>query len=85
MTKKTVKTISISEFKATCLAVLEQVRRTGASIVVTRRSEPIAEVIPPSLANAGESWLGAMNGSATIAGDLVEPIGDQNDWDALRL
>lgn len=85
MTKKTVKTISISEFKATCLAVLEQVRRTGASMVVTRRGEPIAEVIPPSLANAGESWLGAMNGSATIAGDLVEPIGDQNDWDALRL
>ena len=59
-------------------------RRTGASIIVTRRGEPIAEVIPPSLANVGESWLGAMRGTATIAGELVSPAGDVNEWDALR-
>ncbi|MGH9042311.1 MAG: type II toxin-antitoxin system prevent-host-death family antitoxin, partial [Acidimicrobiia bacterium] len=29
--------IPISKFKATCLAVLEEVRRTGRPVVVTRR------------------------------------------------
>ena len=84
MKKAPVRTISISEFKATCLAVLEQVRRTGIPIIVTRRGKPIAEVIPPSPANSDESWLGAMRGTATIAGDLVSPAGDADEWEALR-
>ena len=84
MPKKTAKSIPISEFKATCLAVLEQVRRTGTPIIVTRRGEPIAEVIPPSLASAGESWLGAMHGTAKIVGDLVAPAGADDEWEVLR-
>lgn len=76
MPKKTVNTLAISEFKATCLAVLERVRRTGTPIIITRRGTPIAEVIPPSIASAGDSWLGAMRGSATIVGDLVPPASD---------
>ncbi len=84
MTKKPVKTIAISEFKATCLAVLEQVRRTGSPIIVTRRGKPIAEVIPPSLASAGDGWLGAMRGTATIAGDLMAPAGNADEWEGLR-
>ena len=84
MVKKPAQTIPISQFKATCLAVLEQVRRTGAPIVVTRRGEPIAEVIPPSLAGAGESWLGAMRDTAAIVGDLVSPAADAEVWDVLR-
>lgn len=74
--------IAISEFKATCLAVLERVRRTGLPIVVTRRGEPIAEVGPPSVAAAPESWLGAMRDTATVNGDLVAPLGTA-DWEAL--
>lgn len=81
---KTPETISISEFKATCLAVIERVRRTGASVIVTRRGEPVAEVIPPSVATAGKSWLGSMRGSATITGDLVEPAAPIADWESTR-
>jgi prevent-host-death family protein len=83
MAKKPTDTIAISEFKATCLAVLERVRRTGAPIIVTRRGEPIAEVIPPSIASAGDGWLGAMRGTAVIVGDLVSPASASADWEAL--
>jgi prevent-host-death family protein len=83
MTTKPTETIAISEFKATCLAVLERVRRTGASIVVTRRGEPVAEINPPSPASTGDAWLGAMRDSAVIAGDLVAPASDAADWEAL--
>ena len=84
MPKKPVNTIAISEFKATCLAVLERVRRTGTPIVVTRRGQPVAEVVPPSLASTGDAWLGSMRGTATIAGDLVAPASAADEWEALR-
>lgn len=38
--------ISISQFKATCLAVLEEVRRTGQTVLVTRFGVPVAEIHP---------------------------------------
>jgi prevent-host-death family protein len=84
MATKPTETISISEFKATCLAVLERVRRTGTPIVVTRRGEPIAEVIPPPIPPATAGWLGAMRKSASITADLVAPAGEPADWDALQ-
>ena len=33
-------TISISEFKATCLKVIDQVKKTGIPIIVTKRGKP---------------------------------------------
>ena len=42
------KEIAISKFKATCLAVLENVRKTGNVIVVTRFGQPVAEIVPSS-------------------------------------
>ena len=83
MTIKRPKSLAISEFKATCLAVLERVRRTGTPVLVTRRGVPIAEIVPPSLASTGPAWLGSMRGTATITGDLVAPATDTDDWDAL--
>lgn len=74
--------IAISEFKATCLAVLERVRRTGTTVLVTRRGVPIAEINPLSVASAGGAWLGSMRGSARIVADIVEPAAAE-DWEAL--
>jgi prevent-host-death family protein len=76
--------ISISKFKTTCVAVLERVRRTGRPVYLTKRGEVIAEVVPPSAAAAGRNWLGSMEGTAKITGDLVAPVADPDDWDALR-
>ena len=40
-------TIAISKFKATCLALLDSVNKTGQPLIVTRRGEPIAQIVPP--------------------------------------
>jgi prevent-host-death family protein len=78
-----VETIAISEFKARCLAVLEKVRRTGRPITVTRRGDPIAEVIPPSPAHREKNWLGSAIGTGEIVGDLVAPVSDASEWEVL--
>ncbi len=77
-------TMPISHFKATCLAVLERVRKTGEPLLVTKRGKPIAQVIPPpSPAPAEESRFGCMRGSLEIVGDIVQPLPEE-DWEALR-
>ena len=74
-----VREIAISQFKATCLAVLEDVRRTRRPVRVTRFGKPVAEVIPPSVA-AKESWLGCMRDSFEIRGDIVGPVRAFERW-----
>lgn len=75
--------IAISEFKARCLAILEKVGKSHRGVLITRRGEPIAEVIPPSAAHLQEHWLGSATGTGSIEGDIVSPLG-AGDWEALR-
>ncbi len=76
--------IAISKFKATCLAVLKRVRRTGQPIRVTRFGEPVAEIVPPSPPARPEGWLGCMRGTAEIEEDIVSPVLEPEEWEALR-
>jgi prevent-host-death family protein len=77
-------TVSISEFKATCLARLERVRRTGQRLLITKHGQPIAEVIPPSPGVRVDRWLGTATGTGRIVGDLVEPVVTPGEWEATR-
>jgi prevent-host-death family protein len=74
--------IAISKFKATCLAVLERVRRTRQPVLVTRFGKPVAEVAPPPR-TPKKGWLGVLAGSGEIHGDIVAPASDEQDWEAL--
>jgi prevent-host-death family protein len=76
--------IAISKFKATCLAVLEQVRRTQKPVRITKFGKPVAEVVPTRAGERSASWLGSMKGTGKIVGDIVAPAVDWQDWDALR-
>ena len=75
--------IQISKFKATCLAVLHRVRKTRNPVLVSRFGEPIAQVLPPPPSPEGE-WLGAMKKHGEIRADLVAPVTDPSEWEALR-
>ena len=76
--------IAISKFKATCLAVLERVRRTRRPIRVTKFGDPVAEVVPPSANPKKKHWLGSMAGTGRIVGDIVSPAVDEKDWESLN-
>ena len=79
-----VEEIAVSNFKATCLSVLERVRVTRKPILVTRFGKPIAQLIPYSVPERRVIWLGALAGSARVVGDIVSPTADERDWAALR-
>lgn len=81
---RTMDTIAISRFKATCLAVLERVRRTGRPVLVTRFGTPVAEITPPPAPDRTGRWVGALEGRARIVGDIVAPVAPAGEWDALR-
>ena len=77
--------IAISEFKAKCLALLEQVRATKNPIRITRFGKPVAEVVPPTTAAVDrEAWLGSMKNTMRITGDIVSPANDEDEWEVLR-
>ena len=75
--------IAVSKFKATCLAALERVRRTGRPLRVTRFGRPLADVVPARPAANQSNWLGAMKGRGRVSGDLIAPVSDADAWDAL--
>lgn len=76
--------MAISQFKATCLAVLERVRKTRTPLLITRHGVPVAQITPPPPADAPTSWLGSLAGTVTITGDIVSPVTNESDWDAAR-
>ncbi len=76
--------VSISEFKAKCLALLEQVRKTKQPLRVVRHGKPVAEIVPPTENVDRMEWIGSMQGSAVILGDIISPATDEDDWEVLR-
>ncbi|MCH9647523.1 MAG: type II toxin-antitoxin system Phd/YefM family antitoxin [Deltaproteobacteria bacterium] len=76
-------TLSVSEFKATCLGVLERVRATGRSLLITKRGQPLAQVLPPPMpeVTAGSAF-GCMQGTCDEIGDILEPL-PEKDWEVL--
>ncbi len=76
--------VAISEFKAKCLSLLQQVSKTKQSIRITRFGKPVADVIPPADIQVDRNaWIGAGKGTAKILGDIISPANDPADWEAL--
>jgi len=75
---KAVKTVPATEFKQHCLALLEEVRQTRQSLLVTRHGKPVAE-ISPYVPRERDS-VNPLKGSILYQGDLVAPI--EEKWDS---
>lgn len=82
------RTIPAGEFKAKCLAIMDEVQARGETIVITKRGKPVVRVAPLESANAEKtahkSIFGFMPGTGTVAGDIVGPIVDDSAWEHLR-
>jgi len=71
-------TLSISEFKAKCLRLIEDVAQKHTTLVIAKRGHRLAKVVPFDVERP--SLLGFMQGTATIHGDVVAPLDES--WEA---
>jgi prevent-host-death family protein len=74
--------IAAAEFKAKCLALLDEVDRHGRSITITKRGRVVARLVPAE-DDQQRPWL-AVRGRARWKGDPFAPAVEEDDVDALR-
>ena len=74
------RTIQASEFKAKCLALMDEVARSGEVLVVTKNGRPVAELRPYSGGRAASPF--GLHREVEIRGDILSPI-DEDAWKAL--
>jgi prevent-host-death family protein len=74
------RTIKASEFKAKCLALMDEVAASHESIVITKNGKPVAQLSP--VARKPRSVFGLMKGRGKILGDIISPI--EEDWETER-
>lgn len=70
--------IQAGKFKAECLKIMDEVHAKKNSVIITKRNQPIAKLVP--IETEKQSLFGIMKGTIHIKGDLILPIGE--DWDA---
>jgi prevent-host-death family protein len=77
---KSEKTIAAGEFKAKCLGLLDEVARTGHSLMVTKRGRPVARLVP--VKKPPRRRGAPLEGSVLYEGDIVSPLDEP--WEALK-
>ena len=61
--------MTVTEFKARCLGIVEAVRRQGQEFVITKRGEPVARLVPARVQT--RSLRGCWKNLVEIHGDIV--------------
>jgi prevent-host-death family protein len=76
------KKIAAGKFRAQCLKVMEQVRTTREPVLITKRGQPLAKLVPAE--KTSDDFIGRLEGIVTIVGDIESPVVPLEDWDVLR-
>ena len=71
--------LTVSKFKATCLAVVDQVAKLKKRVIITKRGKPIAELIPYE----AETEQAPLKDTVVFVGDIISPVAAE-DWEALQ-
>jgi prevent-host-death family protein len=71
--------IPAAVFKAECLKLMDEVARTGRSVLITKHGKPVAQLSP--VATEPGSLFGYMKNTVQINSDLVAETGET--WDAI--
>ncbi len=77
-----VTTVSVTEFKAKCLALVDQMDKEGGSVTVTKRGRPVA-VLSPVRKERWKSPAGMWAGKVKFP-DNLESMDTSDLWDAVR-
>ena len=76
------KKMAAGEFKAHCLAVMDSVEKTREPVLITKHGRPVAKLVPAQ--ESARPFLGRLEGSIKITGDIESPVVPAEDWEVLR-
>jgi prevent-host-death family protein len=77
--------IAISQFKAKCLGLIDEVNKTKKPLRITRHGKVVAELVPPSPTPKNRNFLGSGADTFDILdNDIVGPIIDLNEMEVFR-
>ena len=71
--------LNASDFKARCLALLDEVAASGDALTILKHGKPVAEVRPIPSAVPVVFPPPELRGTVRILGDIVAPVVDDND------
>jgi len=80
------KTMAAGEFKAKCLGLIDEVKATGKTVIITKRGKPMARLLPlekQTPEESPESIFGFMRGMGTITGDIVSSEFTDEEWERM--
>lgn len=72
------RTIQAGNFKANCLALLDEIARTHEPMVITKHGKPVAKLVPFDVRKDAND--APLIGLATFVGDIFSPIDEE--WEA---
>ncbi len=67
------------QFKAQCLAIMDEVSRSGEPVLITKHGKPVAKLVPAK--RQSDDVFGYMAGKVKIVGDIVGPVTPPEDWE----
>jgi prevent-host-death family protein len=76
------KEMNASDFKAHCLAVLDDVATTREPVRILKRGRPVAVLVPPLPVEEGVPQA-TLAGTIDILGDVVAPPLGASEWEAI--
>jgi prevent-host-death family protein len=76
------KTMAAGKFKATCLAVMDEVQAKREPVIVTKNGKPVAKLVPMPLEEP-DPIFGFYKGNLEIVGDIMSPAFGADEWDSL--
>ena len=75
--------MNATEFKAKCLALLDEVNSTGYTIVIEKRGKPVAQLTRFVEFDKQMPQL-SLRGTVRLFGDITSPVIEAGEWSALR-
>jgi prevent-host-death family protein len=77
------KTIAAGTFKATCLAVMDEVQKKRQPVLITKNGKPVAQLVPAETEQK-DPIFGFYKDKLKVTGDIISPVVPLEDWDALK-
>lgn len=74
--------VGAAEFKARCLALIDEVHERGEPITITKRGRVVARLVPAG--DAGQRPWERVRGKARWHGDPLAPVLEEDEVQALR-